>query len=81
MGLTLCCKGVYTINISNTPTERIGTMYTNTLKMAELQEAVDFYASVDFDPNQARPLMELLQAQTDYIQKRFWKMADEAKAK
>jgi 6-phosphogluconate dehydrogenase len=54
-------------------------MNTNTLKMAELQEAVDFYASVDFDPNQARPLMDLLQAQTDYIQKRFWKMADEAK--
>lgn len=52
----------------------------NTLKMAELQEAVDFYASVDFDPNQARPLMELVERQTDYIQKRFWKMADEAKA-
>jgi hypothetical protein len=31
-------------------------MYTETLKMAELQEAVDFYASVDFDPNQAAPL-------------------------
>lgn len=55
-------------------------MPTNTLKMAELQEAVDFYASVDFDPNQARPLMELVERQTDYIQKRFWKMADEAKA-
>ena len=53
---------------------------TNTIKMAELQEAVDFYASTGFDPDQARPLMDLLQAQTDYIQKRFWKMADEAKA-
>ena len=55
-------------------------MNTNTLKIAELQEAVDFYASVDFDPNQARPLMELVQGQTEYIQKRFWKLADEAKS-
>jgi len=48
------------------------TTYTRKMKMAELDEAVTFYASVDFDPDQARPLMDLLQEQTEYYQRRFW---------
>jgi hypothetical protein len=55
-------------------------MYTDTVKMAELPELVGAYASSDFNPDQMRPLMDLIQRQTDYIQKRFWKMVDERKA-
>lgn len=51
-------------------------MYNTKMTIAELPEAVEAFASMDFDPNQARPLMDLIQEQTDYFQKRFWKMVD-----
>lgn len=54
-------------------------MITNTVKMAELPELVGAYAASDFDPNQMRRLIELIERQTDFIQKRFWKMVDERK--
>jgi hypothetical protein len=50
--------------------------YTTKIKMAELPEAVQVYAEAGFDPQAVRPLMDLLQEQTQYIQDRFWKMAD-----
>ena len=55
-------------------------MNTNTIKTAELSEAVKAFASSGFDADEMRPLMELMERQTDYIQKRFWKMVDERKA-
>lgn len=48
------------------------------ITMKELPEAVAAFAAVDFDHNQMRTLMDLLQMQTPYIQKRFWKLSDEA---
>jgi hypothetical protein len=65
---------VYSGVISH-PNER-HSMYTDKMTIAELPEAVQVYASSGFDPNKMRPLMELIQKQTDYYQKRFWKMAD-----
>lgn len=52
----------------------------NKMTIAELPEAVDAYAASGFDPEAMRGLMDLLEQQTDYYQKRFWKMADERKA-
>ena len=54
-------------------------MKTDTIKMTELPELVSVYASSNFDPSEMRGLIELIERQTDYIQKRFWKMADERK--
>lgn len=47
-------------------------MNTNKMTMAELPDAVEAYANAGFDPDAMRPLMDLLQEQTDYYQKRFW---------
>jgi len=57
------------------------TSYTNKMTLSELPEAVEVYANSGFDPNAMRPLMNLLQEQTDYIQNRFWRMADLEKLK
>jgi len=54
--------------------------YTTKMKMAELPEAVQAYADAGFDPQAMRSLMDLLQEQTQFIQDRFWKMADERQA-
>lgn len=53
----------------------------NTLKTTEINEAVAAFASSGFDADEMRPLMNLIEGQTEYIQKRFWKLVDEAKAK
>jgi hypothetical protein len=52
-------------------------MYTDTIKTTELAEAVQAFADGGYDGQAMRPLMELLERQTDYIQKRFWKMVDQ----
>ena len=51
--------------------------YTTKMTMNELPEAVEAYAASGFDPEAMRPLMELLEKQTDYYQGRFWALADE----
>ena len=51
-----------------------------TIKTTEINEAVEAFASSGFDANEMRSLMDLIEVQTDYVQKRFWKLADEAKA-
>lgn len=48
------------------------------LSLKELPEAVRAFADADFDHNRMRSLMDLIQAQTPYIQKRFWKLSDAA---
>jgi hypothetical protein len=50
-----------------------------TLKTTEIEEAVAAFANAGFDADAMRPLMSLIEGQTDYIQKRFWKLADERK--
>jgi fructose 1,6-bisphosphatase len=52
-----------------------------TLKTSEIPEAVAAFAASGFDTDEMRSLMTLVENQSDYVQKRFWKMADEAKAK
>ena len=49
------------------------------MTIAELPEAVAAYLQTDGTYEQNSGLMELLQRQTDYYQKRFWKMADQKK--
>jgi hypothetical protein len=48
--------------------------------MAELPEAVAVYASSGYDPDACRPLISLIEQQTDYYQKRFWTLVDLMKA-
>jgi predicted Zn-dependent protease len=50
------------------------------IKTTELPEAVQAYVASGYDPSAMSDLMDLLQEQTDYIQKRFWKMVDSTKA-
>jgi len=49
---------------------------TNTLKTNEIWEAVAAFEASGFDPEAMRPLMELIESQTEYVQKRFWKLVD-----
>lgn len=46
------------------------------MTIAELTEAVQAFAAADFDAEAMRPLMDLVESQTDYYQKRFWNMVD-----
>jgi predicted Zn-dependent protease len=50
------------------------------MTMAELPDAVAMYAASGYDPEASRPLLDLIEAQTDYYQKRFWTLADMMKA-
>lgn len=54
--------------------------YSTKMKMAEIPEAVQAYADAGFDPRAMRPLMDLLQQQTDFIQKMFWQEVDDRKS-
>jgi hypothetical protein len=49
---------------------------TNTLKTTEIAEAASYFVASGFDPDQTRHLMILIESQTDYVQKRFWKLVD-----
>ena len=51
-------------------------MNTNKMTIAELPEAVEAFVNSGFDADEMRTLMNLIQDQTDYYQKRFWKMVD-----
>lgn len=53
-------------------------MITSRMKIAELNEAVQVYVNAKQLGLEMPALMELLQKQTDYYQKRFWKLADAA---
>lgn len=48
------------------------------ISLKELPDAVAAFANADFDHDRMRSLMNLLEQQTPYIQKRFWKLADAA---
>ena len=62
------------VDISN---QRKGNkMHTNKMTIAELPEAVEAFVNSGFDADEMRTLMNLIQDQTDYYQKRFWKMVD-----
>lgn len=47
-------------------------MIKDKMLLAELPEAVATFAASGYDPDAMRPLMDLLQKQTDYYQGRFW---------
>jgi hypothetical protein len=49
---------------------------TSKITLKELPDAVRAFADADFDADRMRTLMNLLQEQTPYIQKRFWKLSD-----
>lgn len=51
-----------------------------TLKTSELNEAVAAFAASGFDTDEMRSLMTLVENQSEYVQKRFWKIVDERKA-
>lgn len=55
-------------------------MYTDKMTMSELPEAAAVFAASGYDADAMRPLMDLLQKQTDYYQKRFWTLIDAMKA-
>lgn len=46
------------------------------MRIAELNEAVQVYVNAKQHGLEMPALMELLQRQSDYFQKRFWKLAD-----
>lgn len=52
-------------------------MKNEKMKISELSEAVQVYVNAKQLGLEMPALMELLQKQTDYYQKRFWKLADE----
>jgi len=67
------CTGIhyeYQVNLN----ER-DTMNT-TLKTTEIAEAAQVFVESGCDANAMRSLMDLLQEQTEYVQKRFWKLVD-----
>ncbi len=47
-----------------------------TLKTTEIAEAAQVFIESGCDAQAMRPLMELLEAQTEYVQNRFWKIVD-----
>lgn len=49
---------------------------TNHLKTTEIAEAADAFIASGLDEDGMRPLLELIEAQTEYVQKRFWKIVD-----
>ena len=53
-------------------------MTQSKMTIAELNDAVQAYVTAKQRGNEMPALMELLQQQTDYYQKRFWKLADAA---
>ena len=48
----------------------------NKLKTTEIAEAAQVFIENNCDIRQMGPLMDLLAAQTEYVQKRFWKIVD-----
>ena len=55
-------------------------MKESKLKTTEVRDAAQAFIAAGFDSDKMRSLMNLVQRQTPYIQKRFWKIVDEAKA-
>lgn len=54
---------------------------TEIVRLAELEELVASYLTFKRAGWDFMPIMNLIQNQTRYIQKRFWKLADAAIAK
>lgn len=55
-------------------------MLENRIKTTEIKDAAQAFISAGFDADKMRDLMNLVQVQTPYIQKRFWKIVDAAQA-
>lgn len=51
------------------------------LRLSEVEEAVAAFAASGFDTYEMRSLMSLVENQEENVQRRFWKLADEAKAR
>jgi hypothetical protein len=51
-------------------------MLENRIKTTQIKYAADAYIASGYDADKMRDLMNLLQIQTPYIQKRFWKIVD-----
>ena len=51
----------------------------NHLKTTEIEEAADAFIASGYDEEAMRPLLQLVEAQTDYVQKRFWKIVDKSR--
>ena len=49
------------------------------LKTTEIQEAAQAFIASGFNADDMRPLMNLMSWQTNYVQKRFWKIVDSAR--
>lgn len=49
------------------------------LKTTEIQEAAQVFINSGFNADEMRPLMNLISWQTEYVQKRFWKIVDSAR--
>jgi hypothetical protein len=52
---------------------------TNILKTTEIAEAAQVFIQSGYDADEMRNLMNLLENQTDYVQKRFWKIVDQSR--
>lgn len=50
------------------------------LKNTEVEEAAQAFISSGFNADDMRALMDLMSVQTDYVQKRFWKIVDSARS-
>jgi hypothetical protein len=53
-------------------------MNTN-LKTSEIAEAARVFIESGYDVEGLRSLIELVEDQTDYVQKRFWKIVDQSR--
>lgn len=50
------------------------------MTISELPEAAAMFAASGYDADSMRSLMDLLQDQTEYYQKRFWTLIDAMKS-
>jgi hypothetical protein len=49
---------------------------TTKIRFNSIEEAVEVFVASGFDAEGMRNLMVLIESQTDYVQKRFWKLVD-----
>lgn len=52
---------------------------SNHLKTTEIAEAAQVYINSGYDTEGLRNLINLIEAQTEYVQKRFWKLVDQSR--
>jgi hypothetical protein len=52
-----------------------------TIKTNEIEEAVQAFIESGYDADAMRPLMSLIESQSDHVQKRFWALVDASRFK